>query len=1023
MSRKLHRPILDTKGLVVPVTQGGSQADTLTQGAIELEMLTYDQIGDINSIPGLDADGHIAESMVPSSLVFESLHVSGPTKVATNSFNRLYITDYDQYKAYVISSSAGFIAQSDGMIYFKAPSTPGNVTITINGSDYTVVVDDKYILPPKIITPTDEYSQSGSTFLARSAAFEAVGLRSYKSLRFKGVNNYLYKTHSLINNAGTALTFSFWVKRSSLNTQQCLFGYSNGATASYVIQFDSSNRLDFSVYSGAYLARKITTQVITDLAWHHIVINHDTSKTNAADRVAVYVDNVLVQSFITSQDPTLNSIIGTGNYPYGIGIMGGTGGSLLNGYMSEINFIDGQALAPSSFGEQDADLGLWVPKIYTGSYGTNGFYLDFRDTSSLVDLGYDKSGQGNHWTPNNISLTAGITYDSMDDSPIANYAFLNANIFGSPVTAYQAGGLEGLLGDLSNGRVMLATVQKSTGKWYFEGTFKTTNANHHEFGITTQSAPPNNANLYVHNSGGFSATYGKNTASYSATLPLISTNGTVRLLPGEPLPQINDIVGVAYDLDNWIVDFYFNGSKKATVPLTPGTYYPAMAGAGVTLALNFGQRPFSYEPPMGYQRLYTPQRHTSTDWQLSDKADFSAITAQSSADVANKVSWPISNLTEDKDYFLRARYNSAQYGSSEWSGVRHFKTRASYLPTQEIGILTAYDKATNDYFGVRVALSGDGSRLAVGAHSKTVGGLTNAGKVYIYTRSGSTWALEAELSASDKATNDYFALGLSLSADGSRLAVGAHNKTVNGVVGAGKVYIYTRSGSIWTEEATITASDRVTNDYFGLSTSMNADGSRLAVGAQSKDVSGTVDAGQVYIYTRSGITWTLESTITASDKATSDYFGRSVALSADGSRLAVGAANKTISSAGSAGQVYIYTRSGITWTLESTITAYDKAANDYFGTTVSFNSDASMLIIGAQGKDVLGVADVGKLYSYIRTGITWILQAELSVSDKVAGDFLGVSSALTPDGSLLAVGAHAKTVTGIVNAGQIYFFA
>ena len=102
-----------------------------------------------------------------------------------------------------------------------------------------------------------------------------------------------------------------------------------------------------------------------------------------------------------------------------------------DGYLTEINFIDGQALTPSSFGSTNTTTGVWQPIKYTGTYGTNGFYLNFGNNASTTTLGYDTSGNSNNWTTNNISLTAGSTYDSMTDVPtltsatVANYAVLN----------------------------------------------------------------------------------------------------------------------------------------------------------------------------------------------------------------------------------------------------------------------------------------------------------------------------------------------------------------------------------------------------------------------------------------------------------------------------------------------------------------------------------------------------------------------------------------------------------------------
>lgn len=1024
MSRKLHRPVLDTTGIVVPIKQGGSSADTLTQGAIALEMLTLDQIDLANRIPSLDATGHLSDTVVPVGLIFDSLHLEGPEIVAVNGTAKIYITDYDQYKTYAVSASAGFAAHSDGVIYFKAPSVTGPVTITVNDRDYTLTVDDYYVLSPDVITPTQDYTNVGSAFVARLGEFQAIGMKSFKSLRFKGVNSYMYKIHSLINNPGTALTFSMWVKRGSLNTQQCLFGYSNGSTASYVIQFDSSNRLDFSVYSGAYIARKITTQVFTDSAWHHIVINHDTSKVNAADRIAVYVDNNLVQSFAVSQDPTLNNIMGTGNYSYAFGTIGTIGGSFLDGYLSEINFIDGQALTPASFGEIDPILNIWSPKAYTGAYGSNGFYLDFVDPSSLFNLGQDKSGKGNNWICTNISLTAGMTYDSLDDSVVENYpTWVTTN----SILEYRSAGMEATT-NVSPGAWYKTAVSNftipSTGKWYWEMTeYGSTSGDYAVFGLLSIDVLPN-AHIYVGGGVGSYGCYIINAAGGAATW---YSDGVANGDMGTVLPELaggveGPAVGFAFDADNNTIELFVNGASrgKRSIPANQsGKLRPAASLYVANVAFNAGQRPFSNTPPVGFTGLYTPQLHTSTDWQVSDDADFSTVLQQSTADVSNKRAWSISGLQEDTDYFLRARYNSTQLGTSEWSDVRHIKTRSSWLPVNEQQILTASDKVAADNFGIRVSISADGTRLVVGAYFADPSGLSAAGKAYIYVKTNGVWVQEAVLTASNKATNDYFGVGVSMCADGTRVAIGAYNKTVGGLASAGAVYVFSRSGSTWTQEAILTASDKAAADQLGQGLAIDATGTRVVAGALE---SGANNAGAAYVFSRSGTVWAQEAKLTASDGASIDYLGLSASITANGDRVLVSSYGADVGGTADAGAAYVFVRSGTSWTQEAKLSASDKAVSDNFSFRVNISSDGTRAIIGAHNADPSGVASAGKAYIFIRSGSTWSEEAILTASNKAANDLFGADVNISSDGSIAAVAAYSSEFAGYTDCGVVYLF-
>ena len=499
------------------------------------------------------------------------------------------------------------------------------------------------------------------------------------------------------------------------------------------------------------------------------------------------------------------------------------------------------------------------------------------------------------------------------------------------------------------------------------------------------------------------------------TMAVSSQNKTVNSIIGAGQVYIYVLSGITWVLKNIIISSeigtndYFGSSVSFNDNNT-------------MLAIGVNSKDNGIINNSGAVYIYDYDHHVSTDWQLSVTPDFSNILQESLVDTVNLTSWDISDLIENSDYYLRCRHNGNLYNPSEWSDFKHFTTKAQFLPTTELAILTASDKAASDNFGVSVSLTADGNILAIGAIGKDISGISDAGQVYIYTRSGTTWVEETIITASDKATSDHFGISVALNADGSILAVGAHDKDVSGLAYAGKVYVYTRSGTTWIETANITASDKAAYDYFGVSVSLNADGSILAVGAHGKKVSGLTDAGQVYIYTRTGSVWTEETTITASDKATGDLFGRSVSLTADGTRLAVGAHGKDISGVTIAGKVYIYTRSGTVWVEEATITAADKAANDYFGISVALTADGTRLAVGVFRKDVSGITDAGKVYIYTRSGTTWIETITLTASDKSQADNFGIGLALTSNESLLAVGSLGRDSGGIVDSGAVYIF-
>ena len=324
----------------------------------------------------------------------------------------------------------------------------------------------------------------------------------------------------------------------------------------------------------------------------------------------------------------------------------------------------------------------------------------------------------------------------------------------------------------------------------------------------------------------------------------------------------------------------------------------------------------------------------------------------------------------------------------------------------------AYIKASNageaDQFGYAVSLSDDGNSLAVGAvledsDSTGVNGMennssaTNSGAVYVFTRSESTWKQQAYIKASNTDGSDFLGSALSLSGDGNSLAVGAtgEDSDSTGVNGeennssankSGAVYVFTRSGDDWSQQAYIKASNSGVGDEFGWSISLSDDGNTLAVGAIDEDgdstgVNGeqtnninTVDSGAAYVFTRSGSTWSQQAYIKASNTGENDLFGTAVSLSGDGNSLVVGARLEDSNATGvggaqgnvnqnfNAGAVYFFTRNGV-WSQQAYVKASNTGKDDEFGTSVSLSDDGNSLVVGAPNQDG-GVNDSGAVYLY-----------------------------------------------------------
>jgi len=462
-----------------------------------------------------------------------------------------------------------------------------------------------------------------------------------KSLRFRSsASAYLNRTLGTSTN-GQKFTWSGWVKRGKLGSVQGLqHGYSASNNQGGIL-FNSSDILQFSDYPTSSNALLQTTAVYRDpSAWYHIVVAADTTQATAANRVLMYVNGVQITSFSTATYPTQNTVLNI-NKTANTGLVGqyydGTN-NYFDGYLAEVNFIDGQALPASSFGTYDTN-GVWQPAKYSGTYGTNGFYLPFSNTTSTTTLVADSSGNGNNWTPNNISLTAGSTYDSMTDSPtvtsasVANYATLNPlGITASSTTGTANGNLQyASTGNSTGQQTRLGSIGLTSGKWYYEW-IQSAGTSDAMGGFANSSF-----NLYSGNPDGDANCWG---FQFNNGIPNITKKNGATATQIFAAAANNDVMMIAVDLNALKIWIGKNGTwSESGVPstgtnaqftnLTSGsTWYAFVRGGGgtgatTTLNVNFGQQPFTYTPPTGFNALNTYNLPTPT---IANGAQYMAAT-------------------------------------------------------------------------------------------------------------------------------------------------------------------------------------------------------------------------------------------------------------------------------------------------------------------------------------------------------------------------------------------------------------
>jgi len=442
---------------------------------------------------------------------------------------------------------------------------------------------------------------SGVFLLSQQADYQAKNnwppFKVEKSLRFRASAGGAFTKVVASSSAGTKGTLSVWVKKGKDWDSN-----NNGDLVAAIDGYNYGQFFQYGLYFGNTTNWMNTAAVYRDpSAWYHVFFVFDTTLATSTDRLQIWVNGVRQTAGATVSYPTQNASFPflTGAQTYYIGGRPNNSDNYFDGYMSEYNFVDGQALTPSSFGAYDKD-GNWSPIAYTGTYGQNGFYLNFKDATSTTALGYDYSGNGNNWTPIGFNVaTANTSYDSMIDVPSdqsgantrGNYCTINPlmqRVSELPGATPSNGNLTTTHTPPAYGSYVYGSMAVSSGKWYYEMT-ATTVVGTSLVGLDTGQTQFNDTGgLIVYFSNG-NKRVGASYVSYGATW----TSG--------------DVIGVAYDLDGGTVTFYKNGTSQGVAATgVSGTYMPHAQGeGGGTYNWNFGQRPFAYTPPDGYKTLNT----------------------------------------------------------------------------------------------------------------------------------------------------------------------------------------------------------------------------------------------------------------------------------------------------------------------------------------------------------------------------------------------------------------------------------
>ena len=501
-----------------------------------------------------------------------------------------------------------------------------------------------------------------------------------------------------------------WVKRGGLGaTNYNLFG----ATGYDIVRF-SSTYPDAIEWEPANLSGYAYTPAVfrDPSAWYHIVFAWDSSNATAANRMKIYVNNVQQTITYTIGAPAQNTqSFWNSNVASTIGAAFNIT-QFFDGYLADVNFIDGQALTPSSFGESNATTGVWQPKAYSGTgYGNNGFYLKFTDVgaTSGSNTGYGKDFAGtNYWTTNNFNSTSTSTsYDSMIDTPtpydnggngVGNYAVLNPLAFNS--STISAGNLEFAGVNLTSVR---GSIQiPSSGMWYWELTPTTTMPNYVSLGLAEKSA------------NGSAAVGTANTWGLYPAATIYTWSGTSSTNTGVSTPALGCTFALAYDASTGKLWLGYAASGAGSITWVGGgspasgtspTYtlstslelFPFVCSnntASDKSAINFGQRPFTYTPPSGFKALNTQNLPTPTIAAGNKHFDISTYTGNGS-------SISVTNSGSFQPDFVWIKKRSAAANNILFDGLRgvtkYLLSDSTLAEGTDVQTLTAFNSSGFSY--------------------------------------------------------------------------------------------------------------------------------------------------------------------------------------------------------------------------------------------------------------------------------------------------------------------------------------
>ncbi len=1025
--RKVYQPSLDDSWGAVPIDNGGSSSKKLPTAIQYLGLLTNSSMGAEHGSADLDANGKVKHINLPDSIISEVVNVSGPSSLKINQTGIYTITDFDSAMNYVIAAISGIVTRNGDTITYTADASPGNGGFTLNGKAYIIPVTYYSVVTPNVTSPTNGQSGLSGTVNFSSNAFAMEGgtdTHLVSDWQLSTQANFATLVNSTSGDSGNKTSWT--VSNLNPNTSYYVRVRYKGVVSEYsdwspVINFTTSVTfapnppmimtpsdgetgvaIAPTIVAGPFNSPGVDEHYSTDwqISTDSIFSNIISSATD--DTLNKYVWNVtglsdLTQYYIRARYK--GSTYGYGAWSATVGFVTIQANSINTPSISSpANASDGNSLSPS--------LSSSVFSVTGGSDTHQSSDWQIATDSNFSNIVASVTGDTvNKTTWSTVGLTLNTTYyvrvrykganlPYSAWSPTSQFSTIHVNTpsITSPTNA-------------ATGLMPAITLTGSA--------FAVTGASDTHASSTWQIATDSNFNTIVtevNNSSTYKISWTVNLNLNTTYYARVRYNGTT------------------YSNSNWSNTVSFSTIANYT-PNVPGITSPVAAATNQGPMVSFTATAFAMNGGNA--------THTSSDWQIATDAGFTTLVSSATGDTVNKTTWTSASLAVNTTFYARVRYRASNGIYSAWSTVLSFTTKAVYVPNSEEAIINrpfVSGQVTASGFSFSVAIDQSGDRVVIGAYQsdyKSINLTGTTGTAYVYVRTGSTWALEQQLLkeliyifdsyyqtnynvTSTSCGDEAFGTSVDITPDGTRIAVGApfYNHCYQRYGGSeryyndvGRVIIYTRSGSSWTQEQ-ILLNINDSTPVFGYCVSISNAGDRLLVGGPNSYRS-YVNEGQVNYWTRSGSVWTRQGSINLSDPTGADMkLGLSVAISGDGSRAIVGIPG--------AAKYRIFSLSATSGTLEVTISG---TAGSQLGTVVDINGDGTMAVGGAPNFN----SNKGTVYLCKRSGTTWSNIAFTSpTASSPSGDYFGTSVSLSADGQMLVVGALHATRSGLGNTGSVY---